>query len=97
MSSQVQMKAHIDSAFNKLSQRSESKQSLVTDESQLNSMIQSTLNKHLQPRLEKLCKEEIHKSVQNQFVTRLMEPLREQITRDLAEKLKVIASICYSS
>ena len=87
------MKSHIDTSLNKFSQRNQSQQPLVADENQLSNLIQQNLTKNLQPKLEKIIKEEIHKSVQNQFVTRVMEPLREQITRDLAEKLKSIEAV----
>lgn len=95
MSSQSQLESHIDTTLNKLikQQQSTTNVNLNTDEVQLNMLIQQSLTKHVQPRLEKLFKEEIHKAVQNQFVSRLMEPLREQITSDLAEKLKSIEGV----
>lgn len=97
--SQNQLKSHIDTTFNKLMKSSHNSlyQSQQTDESSMINLMQQTLSKNLQPKLEKLIKEEIHKSVQNQFVTKLMEPLREQITRDLAEKLKSIEGVLKDS
>ncbi len=69
----------------------------MTDENLLNNLIQHSLAKNVQPRLEKLFRDEIHKAVNTQLATKLLEPLREQITRDLADKLKSIESVLKDS
>jgi hypothetical protein len=55
--------------------------------------MQQTLTGTLMPKMEKTIKEEIHKTVHSQYVQRLLDPLREQISRDIAEKMKSVESV----
>lgn len=96
VTSQNQLKSHIDTVFNKLSKHqtnsihSNQIAPLISDETQLNNLIQQSLNKHLQPKLEKVFKDEVNKAIQIQLSSKLLEPMREQITRDLATQLKSV-------
>ncbi len=55
--------------------------------------LQQTLTTTIMPKMEKTMKEEIHKTVQSQYVQRLLDPVREQISRDLAEKMKSVENV----
>ena len=51
----------------------------------------------IMPQLDKLLKDEINKSMQLQLSTRFLDPIREQISRDLAEKLKSVDNLLKDS
>jgi hypothetical protein len=59
--------------------------------------LQQTLTTTIMPKMEKTIKDEIHKTVQTQYVQRLLDPVREQISREMAEKMKSVESVLKDS
>lgn len=79
----VQLKSHLDQSLKQYQ----------NDEQKVGVILQQTINNSLMPKLEKLVKEEVNKSVQCQIGTRLLDPLREQLSRDMAEKFKSMENV----
>lgn len=100
-SSQNQFKTQLDSSLKQfLHQQQKLNQSILKNSS---TVIQSgdgsvtTLPDDFQNklvfRLEKTIKDEINKQMQTAVIQRLLDPLREQLSRDLAEKMKSVESV----
>lgn len=65
-------------------------QKLSVDEQKIGLALQQSLTNSLLPKLEKVIKDEVGKSVQSQLSQKLLDPLREQLSRDLADKIRSI-------
>ncbi|CAF0712129.1 unnamed protein product [Brachionus calyciflorus] len=65
-------------------------QNVAIDEQKLNVLFQQTINNSLMPKLDKVIRDEVTKSVQTQLGQKILDPLREQLSRDLADKVRSI-------
>ena len=59
----------------------------------LNTKLAMSITSAILPKMQKTIQEEINKTVQAQYVQRLLDPVREQISRDMAEKMKSVESV----
>ena len=92
---QNMLKTQIDTTLKQfLNNQQQQQRSSQSSTNTSNNDLQQTLAMHnLQTVIEKIIKEEINKLVQTQFAQHILDPLREQISRELAEKLKSIELI----
>jgi uncharacterized membrane protein YheB (UPF0754 family) len=60
----------------------------INDETMLFKMIQKSLTSNVMPSLERIVKDELNKCLSKQMVSQLIDPIREQISREIAEKMK---------
>lgn len=63
---------------------------IALDEQKIGLVLQQSLTNALMPKLEKVIKDEVGKSVQAQLSQKLLDPIREQLSRDLADKIRSI-------
>ena len=70
---------------------------VIKNEQQIEAIVQQTLANCIVPHMEKVIKEEINKSIQSQMVARLLDPIREQLAKDMAEKMRSIENVLKDS
>jgi hypothetical protein len=66
---------------------------VIKNEHQIETIVQQTLNNCIVPHIEKVIKEEINKSIESQRVVTLLEPIREQLTKNIAERMRSIENV----
>jgi hypothetical protein len=105
MHSQQQLKSQIDKTLNQFLNNQQQQQATATPSNsnilESDSTIQQAFDNQMQnklaDKLDKLVKDELNKCIQAQFAARLFEPLRDQLSRELAEKMKAIESVLKDS
>ena len=93
------LKSHFDSTLKTMRQQSLSSSaasSLTINEENLGAIMNQTLITQVIPKLEIFVKDEIRQSIQPQII-KIVEPFREQIPRELAEKLSATENLLKDS
>jgi len=96
INSQHMLKSHIDTTLKQFLTNQQQQQQQRSSNTNLNAMSNNNdalMMHNLQSMMEKLIKDELNKLVQAQFAQHLLDPLREQISRELADKLKSIEHV----
>ncbi len=92
----LSLKSHFDSTIQTIRQQNQqsstSSSSLVVNEENLAAIINQTLLTQIMPKLEKYVKDEMRQTIQPQVI-KIVEPFREQIPRELAEKLRATENL----
>ncbi len=93
----LSLKSHFDTAIQTVRQQNpQSTASQIINEENFSSIVNHALATQIIPKLEGFVKEEIRQSIQPQ-VMKIVEPFREQIPRELAEKLSATENLLKDS